>query len=588
MAGQRVLEKLSVIIDNFSKGEVSPLALARLSSAEVRDGLAYAENLTPDPRGPMISRQGFAHRAVVPNTLPYGLIFQFEMYEGKTLVLVFVDNKVKVYNAKTKAYMQEVSSPYTTNLLVGTDRTQDNVVGVVAPDATKMYFLHRSVAPWVMTITDLSPVQENLVSITFAAVAFTAKPAEWTGDNHPIVLTFFQDRSWWAGTMKNPETFWGSKSGAANHHNMTLGANAADAVKFVLQQHGLIKWMTGYKDLLIGTSFGEYIATSNGGVIIPSDIHIDVQSAYGSKAIQPEFIGDEVLYISPDGRKLRSMWWKWMENGWKSIDLTFYSDHLSFSGIKQLAYVRDPYSKIYMLTGNNTILSSSYLRVNDESTIGFSRIVLAPELSIISMNVIQLLGNSSLWVLAQTEVEGTTQLHLMEMDSRDIYNEELVLLDNYTETTMTSGSYEIDGLDYLEGQTITIMADNALLPEQVVVDGKITLEDTYETIHIGHTYSQKITTLPFIMYQESMGHQMKFWNKYWLSLLRSFPPLINGKRPPTRNAITPMGTGEPDRTGLTQVEGEGWDREGRITIEQDIPRSLIILGIYGELAMRQV
>jgi hypothetical protein len=97
-----------------------------------------------------------------------------------------------------------------------------------------------------------------------------------------------------------------------------------------------------------------------------------------------------------------------------------------------------------------------------------------------------------------------------------------------------------------------------------------------------------MTTLPFIVYAESMGHQMKSWNKYWVSVLNSFPPLVNGKRTPTRNASTPLGTGEPDRSGLSQVEGSGWDREGKITITQDIPRTLIILGIYGEIALRSV
>jgi hypothetical protein len=576
----------SAIIDDFNKGEVSPLSMAKLSSSEVKDGVAYCENLIPDPRGPLIPRQGFKHVDEIDCESKYISIYTFEMYEGKSICLVLHDNKLSIYNASTGQYMQQVDSPYTADLLHGVDRTDHNVSVYTSTDAKSLYFLHKSVIPWKLAIEDLETIQENLIDATFTETPFTDIPEQWTGDNYPTCLTFFQDRSWWAGCVLNPETIWASKS--QDHEVMTLGSGDNDGLMFVLQHHGLVKWLTGHQDLLIGTSFGEYIATSEEGVITPSDINIDIQSAYGSKSIQPEFIGDEVLYVSPDGRKLRSMWYKWLEAGWKSIDLTFHGNHMTTGTIKDISYVRDPYSTIYFLTGTNQILSCSYLRSNDYSTIGFARITPATNMTkVVAMATIQDRGTSSLWIGAQTEVNGVTQVHLMKQDTKDIYEEQLVMLDNYSEFS-PSGTY-IDGLEYLEGQEVDIIGDDAILPSQVVVDGSVTLDYQYDVVQVGHAYTQKMITLPYIIYgQSQMGHQMKHWNKIFVSLLNSFPPLINGKRPPTRNVKTPMGDGEPSQTGLTNVTDIGWDREGKITIEQDIPRALMILGIYGELSLEEV
>lgn len=583
--------RLPAIIDDFSKGEVSPLVLARLSSAEVKNGLDLNINMHPDPHGPLVGRQGFRHLMPITCTDKHASLYEFEMYEGKTLCLIFFDNKVQIYNLSAGVVTTHlITTPYTAALLHGAANDRYNLEGVKSPDSTKIYFLHGSVAPYVMNIADLGTPSDTTLTVTFAAVSFTSMPAEWTGDNFPSTMTFHQDRTWWGGCKKNPETFWGSKSGAANHHILTLGTLADDAVKFVLQKEGLIKWLSGHSNLLIGTSWGEFVAAGSAGVIVPSDVQIDPQSAYGSRRVTPEFIGDEVLYVSADGRKLRSMWWRWIESGWKSIDLTFTSEHLTAGGIKDIAYCRDPDSQVWLLTANNTVVCCSYRRTNEnDPAVGWARIELGENIGTVTgICSARMSGRSVLVVAAQVTVGGVPALHLMQQDTKDIYADELIMLDNYTLHTPGAGVKTITGLTYLEGQTVALIGDGAVLPRQTVTGGAIDTGEHYAEVYVGRKYRQKITTLPYFIYEKGLAHPMKRWNKIWCYIFNSFPPLINGKRPATRYPSTPMGQGDTPISDLVMVSSSGWDRLAKITIEQDIPKPLIILGIYGEVALETV
>lgn len=582
--------KLPAIIDDFSRGEVSPLVLARLSSAEVKNGVDTLINMDPDPRGPLVGRQGTIYRYTIPATAPYCTLIEWELYEGKTLVLIFYDNKLDIYNLTAGAITTHVgiATPYTDELLHGANHDSFHLEAEISPDNTEMRLVHGSVAPYLLTIADLETPSETEFTVSLAAITFTDKPAEWTGDNYPTCCAFMQDRCWYSGCKKNPVTFWGSKSGSANYNIMTLGTLADDAVKFSLQWYGLIKWLAGHQHLLVGSSSGEFVVGASDGVIEPGDVDVDPQSAHGSKRLQPEFIGDEVLYVSTDGRKLRSMWWRWVESGWKSIDLTYMAEHLTAAGLKDINYARDPHSQIWAITAGDKIISCMYRRTNeDTSAIGWSRFEFGRGIGKpVAMCCAKASGRAVPVFAAQVTVDGETALHLMSQDTKDIYTDTLVMLDDYTRVEPTTE--EITGLAQYEGELMDVLADGAVLSRQGVIDGTITLDAVYGEVYIGRAFTQKVVTLPYIVYEKSLGHPMKRWNKIWLMIHNSFPPLINGNRPATRYPETPMGQGEEPISGLVQVGNKGWDRQAKITVEQDIPKPLIILGIYGEVNLETV
>ena len=58
---------------------------------------------------------------------------------------------------------------------------------------------------------------------------------------------------------------------------------------------------------------------------------------------------------------------------------------------------------------------------------------------------------------------------------------------------------EITGLTWLEGETVSILADGAVEPQQVVKDGKITLTYPAEIVHVGLPFIADMKTLPAAM-----------------------------------------------------------------------------------------
>jgi hypothetical protein len=64
--------------------------------------------------------------------------------------------------------------------------------------------------------------------------------------------------------------------------------------------------------------------------------------------------------------------------------------------------------------------------------------------------------------------------------------------------TYTSGSpvSTLSGLTWLEGQTVSILADGAVRPQQVVTGGAITLDDPASKIQVGLPIEADLETLP--------------------------------------------------------------------------------------------
>ena len=56
----------------------------------------------------------------------------------------------------------------------------------------------------------------------------------------------------------------------------------------------------------------------------------------------------------------------------------------------------------------------------------------------------------------------------------------------------------ISNLDHLEGETVSILADGAVLPNQVVSGGVISLQSKKSHVHVGLAYSSRFESLPIV------------------------------------------------------------------------------------------
>lgn len=437
------------------------------------------------------------------------------------------------------------------------------------PSGNAVYIVHEKYPPYKLTYDKATD------AFTWLIVTFTSKPAQWTGTNYPSCGDFFEGRLWLGGTRLQPQTFWASKSGVPE--NFTLGTLADDAMVFTMAKYGKLRWMVGFKNLLIGTDNGEHIVTSEGGVITPSDIQVSQQSSYGSAPVQPVLVGDQVFYVSADGRKLRAIQYEWQADNWLSRDLTFNSEHITKPGIRHVAWHQNPNNLFHCVLGDGTLATLTYERSNN--IWGWTRLELG--------------GGGKIKDIASGSAQGSDYVNLGVQYDEGFLNFETQTpigntysLDSWVSRSPTvPGGLTVSGLDHLEGKTVGVLVDGAVHPDATVSSGQITLQYTGTLIVVGLKYVVKLTTLPtdFGSVAGSGAAWNKRWNKIYVRLLTSAKPLVNGVRAPERHPSTPMDTPEPAATEDFQVTNLGYSRFEQITVEQDLPLPISIIGLYGEL-----
>ena len=142
----------------------------------------------------------------------------------------------------------------------------------------------------------------------------------------------------------------------------------------------------------------------------------------------------------------------------------------------------------------------------------------------------------------------------------------------------------ISGLSHLEGKTVSILADGAVLPQEIVVGGSITIERAAVKIHIGLAYFSDLQTLPLSINIDAFGQgRVKNINQAWVRVFKSSGLFVG----PTEDKLTEakMRTNEPygEPPALRSDEinvniTPTWAQGGQIYIRQHDPLPLTVVG----------
>jgi hypothetical protein len=141
------------------------------------------------------------------------------------------------------------------------------------------------------------------------------------------------------------------------------------------------------------------------------------------------------------------------------------------------------------------------------------------------------------------------------------------------------------GLSHLEGKTVSILADGAVLPSEVVVGGSISIERAAVKIHVGLQYFSDLQTLPLTLNIDAFGQgRVKNINQAWVRVFQSSGLFVG----PTSDKLTEakMRTNEPYGSPPSLRSDEinvnitpTWAQGGQIYIRQADPLPLTIVGV---------
>lgn len=208
-----------------------------------------------------------------------------------------------------------------------------------------------------------------------SANAWTLEELAWSAANgFPTCDEFLDGRHYYAGSLAQPQTFWGSK--VDDIGNFAVGVLADDAVQYTISnnQSNPIVWMRASRQLLIGTTNGEFNAFgSQDQIITPTNINVKPQTANGSTDdVQPLLVGSVVLYVTASTRRLREEVFDYRIDGYASADIIVLAQHLTRDfGLRELSYQREPTALIWSPRDDGTLLAATYIR--DQNVIAWTR-----------------------------------------------------------------------------------------------------------------------------------------------------------------------------------------------------------------------
>lgn len=243
----------------------------------------------------------------------------------------------------------------------------------------------------VRGIVEINAIKDaqHAVGIVKKRVYSSAPTNEWAEsafsdrNGYPCAAVIFEERMVFAGSKKNPNRLFFSKS--HEWDNFLIGANDNDAIDITLSSDTVneIVWMLAQNDLVIGTLDAEWVLMTD-GTMTPSNLPSALpQSVYGSAVIPAFIAGDTVMFVQRKARKLRQFMYSNDRQGYVVSDLTTMAEHITYSGINTVAVQQLPDTVIWCILNNGTVAALTYEQ--SQGVTGWSKITTSGEIKSIAV-----------------------------------------------------------------------------------------------------------------------------------------------------------------------------------------------------------
>jgi hypothetical protein len=295
----------------------------------------------------------------------------------------------------------------------------------------------------------------------------------------PRSVCIHETRLFFGGNEAQPQTIWGSV--IDDFGNFRTGSDDDLGLAFTLagQKANAVQWLVSQDALIIGTSGAEGPMGSRESdkALTPTNAKAGRFTQTGSAHIRAIPVQDAVIFVQRSARKAWEFAFAFESDGYKANDLTLLAEHVTDGGITGISLQKNPESVLWAVTGDGTLLGLSYDRA--QSVAGWCRYVTDGAFE--SVAVVGGEGEEDeLWVTVRRTVDGDPVRFLERFQPdrmrllKDDDTEHLVSADSavlYDSTPATT----IPGLDHLEGEEVTVLADGAPIGLHTVTGGEITL-----------------------------------------------------------------------------------------------------------------
>ena len=420
---------------------------------------------------------------------------------------------------------------------------------------------------------------------------------------YPSCVSFFEQRLVFAGTTENPQTLYFSKSGDYENFDENYHGTVADddAITYTIasNQVNAIRFLSATRTLIVGTVGGEF-SVSGGGTddpVTPTNILIKKQSNHGCANIDAIPVGNVTLFLQRAKRKIRELAYNFDVDGYVAPDMTILAEHISESGINSMSYQQEPNQVIWCVRSDGRLVGLTYQR--EQQVVAWHQHIFGGAFStgIAVCESIATIPTDDkeyqTWVVIKRTINGVTRRYveyINQFDFNETDNTEFNFLDSQLAYS-GSATTTISGLDHLEGQVVSVLANGATHPDRTVSGGSITLARSSTKVKVGLKYTSLLQTMRLDAGAQNGTSQAKTKRIFNISIrlyesigVEVGPDLNNMEAIPFRSSANPMDQAIPVFTGDKEVEFRGnYETDGFIFVRQTQPLPLTVLSLYPEL-----
>lgn len=390
----------------------------------------------------------------------------------------------------------------------------------------------------------------------------------------PRSVTFHEGRLYFGGSKSRPSTLWGSR--VSDFFNFDPGEALDDAgVEATLDTgtfNAIVDIYSGRHLQVFTTGAEFYVPQALDEPITPSNMIVKQQTGFGMKpGIRLQNVDGSTLFIQRQGKALQEFIYSDTVQAYTSAKISLLSSHL----------LKSP-GEMAVRKATGTDEGDRLLIVNDDDgsiacyTLLRSQNVIAPsewttDGSFLNIGV---------------DVDDIYTVVKRTVNSADVYYVELFDADTLLDSAKTGGAAASVTMGHLEGETVKIIRDGVIEPDQTVPASPFTV--TFATAatasyQVGLNFTPEIKTLP-VEPRLSSGSLKGFKKRIFevnAELFETQSLTIDGKLVPFRKfGSGVLGGAVPEYTGIKTLHSMlGYTYDGQITIGQEVPLKMTLLGI---------
>lgn len=397
----------------------------------------------------------------------------------------------------------------------------------------------------------------------------------------PRSVTFHEGRLYFGGSKSRPSTIWGSKVGLFFDFDATEGLDD-DAVEATLDTNtfnAIVDIISG-RDLQVFTTGGEFYVPQNGlDPITPTNFFVKTASRNGIKeGVRVQQLESGTIFVQRQGKSLN-------EFAYTDTQLTYVTQKISLLAGHLLRTPTRMALRRSVATDENDLLLIT--NADDGTMAVFSLLraqnVIAPsEFITVDGSFVDVgVDISTIYVVAKRNVNGTFQYFVEAFDN-----------DLLTDSSKTGGAAASVSMSHVATETVNVILDGSVQANQTVPGGgTVTFPRSSTTKYeVGLPITVRAVTMPVDLKLQT-GTRIGFKKRIVEvnALVASTQHMkINTIEVPFRAFGDILDEAVDEYTGTKTMHGLlGYTTEGKITIEQDVPLKMTLLGLEYKVATHQ-